>query len=72
MSLQSKWEDLSEEQKAKVRGCATPEELISLAQEDGYELSDDELEAVAGGSFWTCDDHVPCYEHQSICDRGSS
>ena len=33
-------------------GKMTPEELLALAQEEGYELSDDELEGVAGGGEW--------------------
>ena len=30
---------LSEETKAKLKGCETPEEILELAREDGYELS---------------------------------
>ena len=43
------FENLTEEQKAKVAACKTPEEILALANEEGYELSDDELEAVSGG-----------------------
>ena len=41
--------DLTEGQKAKARACKTPEEMLALAREEGYELSDEELEGVAGG-----------------------
>ena len=41
--------DLTDEQKAKAQACKTPEEVLALAKEEGYELSDDELEAVSGG-----------------------
>ncbi|MBR3313640.1 MAG: Nif11-like leader peptide family natural product precursor [Atopobiaceae bacterium] len=44
---------LSEEQKAKARACKTPEDMLALAREEGYELSEDELDAVSGGGFWT-------------------
>ena len=38
--------------KAKLRGCETPEEILALAQEEGYELSDEDLEGIAGGMMW--------------------
>ncbi|MBQ9042512.1 MAG: Nif11-like leader peptide family natural product precursor [Eggerthellaceae bacterium] len=41
--------DLTEEQKAKARACKTPEEMLALAREEGYELPDEDLEAVSGG-----------------------
>ena len=45
---------LTDEQKKKVESAQTPEELLVLAKETGYELSPDQLEAVAGGdgSSW--------------------
>ena len=46
------YEDLTDEQKAKVQACKTPEEMLALAREEGYELSDEDLEAVSGG--WGC------------------
>ena len=44
---------LSPELKEKARGCNTPEELLAIAKREGYKLSDEEMEAVAGG--WACD-----------------
>ena len=38
-----------EEQKAKVLACKTPEDLLELAKAEGYDLSDEELEAISGG-----------------------
>ena len=49
---QMEFNELTEEQKAKVRGAETPEEILALAKEEGYELSDEELEAVSGGKKW--------------------
>lgn len=43
------FEDLTPEQQEKVRAAKTPEELLALAREEGYELSDSELVAVSGG-----------------------
>lgn len=52
------FEDLTPEQMEKAKACQTPEEIIALAKAEGYELSDEELEAVSGG--WSCDDHGQC------------
>ena len=46
---------LSEEQIAKVKACKSQEEMLALAKEEGFELTDEQLEAVSGGS---CDDSV--------------
>ena len=43
------FDDLTDEQKAKARAAKTPDEILALAKEEGYELSDDELAAVSGG-----------------------
>ena len=37
----------------KLRTCKTADELVALAKEEGLELTDEQLEAVAGGeSIW--------------------
>ena len=40
----------------KLKEAKTPEDLIALAKAVGFELSDAELEAIAGGGFWDCGD----------------
>ena len=45
----AKLADMTDEQKAKAAACKTPEEVLQLAQETGYKLSLDELDAVSGG-----------------------
>ena len=46
------WSDLTPEQQEKLKACKTREELAALAKENGFELSDDVLEDVAGGGGW--------------------
>lgn len=57
--------ELTPEQQEKAKACQTPEELLALAREEGIELSDAELEDVAGGGFWDvdwswCTEKAPC------------
>ena len=47
------YDELTDEQKAAARACKTPEELLALAKQEGYEISDEDLEAVAGGGWMT-------------------
>ena len=46
---------LSEEMRAKVGACETPEDLIALADEQGIELTDEQLQAISGGVNWDID-----------------
>lgn len=48
--------DLTDEQRAKARACTTAEELAALAREEGIELTDEQLEGIAGGGRWNCAD----------------
>ena len=64
------YKNLTEEQKAKARACKTPEQMLELAREEGYELSDEQLEAVSGGGAWAsgCDDNeCPMANCFSLC-----
>ena len=52
-----KFEDLTPEQQEKAKACKTPEEVFALAKEMGYELSEEEIDAISGGiekSDWFC------------------
>ena len=44
--------DLTPEQQARALECKTAEDVLALAKEEGYELSADELDALAGGVRW--------------------
>ena len=56
---------LTDEQKKKVEAAQTPEELLALAKEAGYELSSEQLGAVAGGGKNWCSDDCPFCVHGS-------
>ena len=43
---------LTDEQKKKIETVKSPEELLALAKEAGYELNPDQLQSVAGGDCW--------------------
>ena len=52
---------LTDEQKKKIEAAQTPEELLALAKEAGYELTPDQLESVAGGDSSWCSIYCPDY-----------
>ena len=56
-------DELTPEQKEKALACKTPEELLALAKAEGYERSDSELDALAGGDsmfgWGECDTYTP-------------
>ena len=61
------FKDLTPELRDRARKCKTPEEILALAKEEGYELSEEELKAVSGGVKWTlwCSDRT-CYQVCSV------
>ena len=44
-----KFEELTPAQKERVKACKTTEDIVALAEAEGYELSDTELGALSGG-----------------------
>jgi len=48
-ALKGIWDSLTDEQKEKAKACKTWEELSKLTGEEGIELPDELLDAVAGG-----------------------
>ena len=49
-----KYDTLTDEQMAQIEG-KTAEEILEFAKEEGLELSEDELDEVAGGNMWIAD-----------------
>ena len=48
--------ELSDELKAKLLECKSTAEILQLAQDEGYELSDEQLDSVSGG-WLSCGDY---------------
>ena len=48
------YDSLSDDLKAKVKTCKTGEELVALAEKEGVELSDEQMDAISGGVQWSC------------------
>ena len=64
---------LTREQLEKVKDCKSHEELLKIAKEEGIELTDEQLEAVAGGGVCssltrTCPE---CGEWYELYDYGN-
>lgn len=45
---------LTPEQLEKARNCKSSEDLVELANSEGIELTDEQLEAIAGGNWHDC------------------
>ena len=43
------FEYLDDELRERAKACKTPEELLKLAADEGYELTDEEIASVSGG-----------------------
>ena len=65
MGFEDLGEDLSEEQKARLRECKTKEEFVSILEKGGCELTLDMLEEVAGGQDYGSD-QSPCPQDESF------
>ena len=50
--------EISPELREKAKACKTPEDILALAKKEGYKLSEEELEAVAGGGWSGCSTDV--------------
>ena len=58
MELKKEIKDLTEQQKKELKEAKTKEELNALVSPAGFELTDDELDAAAGGG-WFEDNFCP-------------
>ena len=61
------FEDLKDPKfQEKLKGAKTPEELLELAKEEGVELTNEELDGVASGSFWDSDNFCASYRGDEL------
>ena len=56
--------NIGPELREKAKACKTPDELLALAKQEGYKLSDAEMEAVSGGAWHTANSACSSYEQQ--------
>ena len=59
---------LTEEQIQKVKACKSQEEILKLAKEEGIELTDEQLEAVSGGSCFSPERCPRCKSDQVVTE----
>ena len=50
MAIQDMYKNLTKEQKEKIKACKDQKELLRLVSEEGIELTDEQIEAISGGS----------------------
>ena len=63
-----KFEDISPELHEKAKACKTPEDIMALAKEEGYTLSDEELESIVGGGpEWNCNYSCENKVYENTC-----
>ena len=60
MSLEDRYNELPDDVKKKAAACTSADELLKLAEGVGIKLSDDELEAISGGTWGNSDHWASC------------
>ena len=55
-----KIEGLTPDEQSKLDACSTPDDLIALAQAEGIELTDEQLDGVSGGWSDDAEPAGPC------------
>lgn len=64
MGIQDMYDRLTEEQKAAFKDCKNQDDFLRKVQEEGIELTDEQLEAISGGECdWFGIGPEPPYEN---------
>ena len=61
--------DVPEDIRKRAEACKTPEELLELAKQEGYELTEEELDAVSGGDRGVWIDKDNCTLCRDACNK---
>ena len=56
---------LTPEQIEKAKSCVSAEELVAFAEQEGIELSEEQLDALSGGACW--DSEPTTYHYTVVC-----
>ena len=46
--------EMTPEQMEKARACKSSDDLVKLAKDEGVELTDEQLDTIAGGTWYDC------------------
>ena len=61
MECKDIYDCLTEEQKHSLKNCKNKEEMTDLLLAEGIELTDEQLESIAGGELSNCIPKTPYY-----------
>ena len=65
------FDELTPEQIEKAKVCKTADELLELANAEGVELTDEQIEQVSGGRMWNHPGSCPACGKENIYHYGS-
>lgn len=60
MDLKSYYDNLTDEQRARLKGFKSAKELLEFAKGEGLDLSEEQLDEISGGFLWFSCDEFTC------------
>ena len=66
MTFEDLLKNLTDDQRERVKDIKSPDELFEFAKNEGLEISDEQLEGIAGGNYFT-----GCLAKHSVYDSCS-
>ncbi len=52
MNIDKLYGNMTEEQIAKAKQCKSPEEFLKLVDEEEFELTEEQMDSISGGTWW--------------------